>query len=100
MKTSKKRIVTTILVGAIIFLALTSFFMIWYSQRYNTFFSYMDQNHDWIDDNKISIQSVDYLHGGFSIDTNYLFKARLNSQKSVHNASKHGLVKTSKFEKV
>ncbi|MHA1353721.1 MAG: hypothetical protein ACTSR1_00915 [Candidatus Heimdallarchaeota archaeon] len=75
MKTSRKRVVTTILVGAIIFLALTSFFMIWYSQRYDSFFSYMDQNHDWIDDNKTSIHSVEPLHDGYSIDTNYLVKA-------------------------
>ncbi len=75
VKTSRKRILTTILIGAIIFLALTSFFMIWYSHRYNSFFSYIDQNHDWLDDNKTSIYSEEYLYGRYSIDTNYLFKA-------------------------
>jgi hypothetical protein len=35
----------------------------------------MDQNHDWLDDNKTSIHSEEYFYGRYSIDTNYLFKA-------------------------
>ncbi|NHK32585.1 MAG: ABC transporter permease [Asgard group archaeon] len=74
MKTSRKRVLTTILIGAIIFLTLTSFLMIWYNFRYNSFFNYIDQNHDWLDDNKTSINSFDFMSKGYSIEADLLSK--------------------------
>ncbi|HUT79710.1 MAG TPA: hypothetical protein VMZ29_00795 [Candidatus Bathyarchaeia archaeon] len=75
MKTNKKRILTTILIGTIIFLALTSFLMTWYSYRYNVFFSYMDQNHDWFDDDVGSVSGMDFIYESYVINTNLLSKA-------------------------
>ncbi|MHA1555924.1 MAG: hypothetical protein ACTSPM_03220 [Candidatus Heimdallarchaeota archaeon] len=74
MKTSRKRVLTTILIGAIIFLALTSFFMIWYSYRYNAFFSYIDQNHDWLDDNETSIYGEEFISSSYIIEADLLSK--------------------------
>ncbi|MGC9779345.1 MAG: hypothetical protein HZR80_08910 [Candidatus Heimdallarchaeota archaeon] len=74
INTSRKRVVITIFTGALVFLALTSFFMIWYSYRYNSFYNYINQNHDWLDDGKISINSADYLYGEFYIESDYLNK--------------------------
>ncbi len=74
MKTSRKRVLTTILIGAIIFLALTSFFMIWYSYRYDAFFSYIDQNHDWLDDSATSINGEEYISSSYIIEADLLSK--------------------------
>ncbi|NHJ48840.1 MAG: hypothetical protein FK733_13735 [Asgard group archaeon] len=74
LKTSRKRVLITIFTGALVFLALTSFFMIWYSYRYNSFYSYIEQNHDWLDDNKSSINSYEHLYGIYTIETDYLTK--------------------------
>lgn len=73
-KTSKKRILITILTAALIFLALTSFFMIWYNYRYNSFFSYIDKNHNWNSDKDISIYGETYYHGPVNLEDDYLNK--------------------------
>ncbi len=75
MKTNRKRILTTILIGTIIFLALTSFLTVWYSYRYNVFFNYMDQNYDWLDDDIVSVSGEEYIFVNYAIDTNLLSKA-------------------------
>lgn len=72
LKTGKRRIITSVITGAIIFLVLTTLFMTWYSLRYDSFYTYIDQNHDWKNDEKISAYGTEYIYGEYSLDNNYL----------------------------
>ncbi|MHA1555609.1 MAG: ABC transporter permease [Candidatus Heimdallarchaeota archaeon] len=75
LKTGKRRIVTSVITGAIIFLVLTTFFMTWYSLRYDSFYNYIDQNHEWSKDEKISVFGTEYIYDSYSIGENYLNSA-------------------------
>ncbi len=74
-KTGKRRIITSAITGAIIFLVLTTFFMTWYSLRYDSFYNYIDQNHDWREDEKTSVFGTEYIYNSYSIGNNYLNSA-------------------------
>ena len=71
LKTGKKRLLVTILTGTLIFLALTLLFTTWFSYRYNFFFNYINTNHNWRDDGRISYIDSDDKTTPFNLPMDY-----------------------------
>ncbi len=83
LKTGKKRMITSIITGAIIFLGLTTFFMTWYGLRYDSFYTYIDQNHPWNKDENISVFGIEEIYGNYSIENNLLDLAIAESTQKI-----------------
>lgn len=72
LKTGRKRLLVTILTGTLIFLALTMLFTTWFSYRYNFFFNYMNSNHNWRSDRRISYIDSTEKTTPFNLPIDYL----------------------------
>lgn len=59
LKTSKKRLLISVLVSFFLFLLLTTFLLTWFNYRYKSFENYYT-DYDWYDDSRVSI-STRYL---------------------------------------
>ncbi len=75
LKTGKNRLLLTIISGTIIFLLLTSFFMVWFTYRQSFFNNKIATNYDWNNDNQISVHTCKYNALSPYFESNYLEKA-------------------------
>lgn len=75
MKTGKNRLLLTIISGTIIFLLLTSFFMVWFTYRQSFFSNQIATNYDWNNDNQISVHTCKYMSLSPYFEPNYLENA-------------------------
>ncbi|NHK32587.1 MAG: FtsX-like permease family protein [Asgard group archaeon] len=73
-KASRKRIISMLIISTIFFLILTSIVLISFSIYQNSFYSYIETNHDWLKDNKISVRSGGSIEDSKTLDSNYLMK--------------------------
>ncbi len=58
LKTSKKRLLISVLVSFFLFLLLTTFLLTWFNYRYKSFENYYT-DYDWYDDSRVSIDTRD-----------------------------------------
>ncbi|NHJ04963.1 MAG: hypothetical protein EAX90_09075 [Candidatus Heimdallarchaeota archaeon] len=72
LKTSRKRVILFIISGTLIFLAITGFLMVWFSYRSTAFAQFIDNYHDWNNDNMISVFSSNTVSGMPEFDLDYM----------------------------
>ena len=73
-KASRKRVLSMLLISSIFFLLLTSIVIVSYSTYQDSFYSYIDTNHNWLNDNKISVVSKRGIKDSVTLASNYLMK--------------------------
>ena len=73
-KASRKRVISMLIISSIFFLILTSIVVISFSIYQDSFYNYIETNHDWLNDNKISVSSNGGIEDLESLKPNYLMK--------------------------
>lgn len=73
-KASRKRVLSMLIISSIFFLLLTSIVIVSYSIYQDSFYSYIETNHNWLNDNKISVASYVRIEESEKIESNYLMK--------------------------
>ncbi|MHA1185479.1 MAG: hypothetical protein ACTSSK_01185 [Candidatus Heimdallarchaeota archaeon] len=73
-KASRKRVLSMLIISSIFFLLLTSVVIISFSSYQDSFYSYIETNHDWLNDNKISVESCKSIDDTVILEANHLMK--------------------------
>ncbi|MHA1555926.1 MAG: hypothetical protein ACTSPM_03230 [Candidatus Heimdallarchaeota archaeon] len=73
-KASRKRVISMLIISSIFFLILTSTVVISFSIYQDSFYNYIETNHDWLNDNKISVSSSGRIEDPEILKSNYLMK--------------------------
>lgn len=73
-KASRKRVLSMLIISSIFFLLLTSIVIVSYSTYQDSFYSYIETNHNWLNDNKISVESKRGITDSVTLASNYLMK--------------------------
>ncbi len=73
-KASRKRVLSILIISSIFFLLLTSVVIVSYSVYQDSFYSYIETNHNWLNDNKISVESRGGIEDPVTLTSNYLMK--------------------------
>ncbi|NPD90569.1 MAG: hypothetical protein HGN29_17800 [Asgard group archaeon] len=71
-KASRKRVLSMLIISSIFFLLLTSIVIVSYSIYQDSFYSYIETNHNWLNDNEISVESHRSLEDPVTLATNHL----------------------------
>jgi len=71
-KASRKRVLSMLIISSIFFLLLTSIVIVSYSIYQDSFYSYIETNHNWLNDNEISVESHKSLENPVTLASNYL----------------------------
>ncbi|MHA1555810.1 MAG: FtsX-like permease family protein [Candidatus Heimdallarchaeota archaeon] len=72
IKTSRNRVILTLICGMLIFTLITCFSLFAYNYRYNFYNQYIDENENWLNDGFVSVASSDYYHGNISFTDNFM----------------------------
>jgi hypothetical protein len=73
-KASRKRVLSMLIKSSIFFLLLSSIVIVSYSIYQDSFYSYIETNHNWLNDNEISVKSRRSIEDPVTLATNYLIK--------------------------
>ncbi|MFW9923264.1 MAG: FtsX-like permease family protein [Candidatus Thorarchaeota archaeon] len=74
VKTSKKRLVFTIIISILVFTLLSTFLLTWFNYKYNSFYNFIDERGNWRNDNRISVEYYSISRNYFSVYDDYLSK--------------------------
>ncbi|HUT79708.1 MAG TPA: ABC transporter permease [Candidatus Bathyarchaeia archaeon] len=73
-KASKKRVITMLVIGSIFFLMFSTIILVSFSLYQDSFYKYLETNHDWLNDNEISVISDGGIEDSESLASNFLMK--------------------------
>ena len=71
-KASRKRVLSMLIISSIFFLLLSSIVIVSFSIYQDSFYSYIETNHNWLNDNKLIVQSRLHIKESEELELNHL----------------------------
>ncbi|HUU78666.1 MAG TPA: ABC transporter permease [candidate division Zixibacteria bacterium] len=90
LKTSRKRLIPTILASIIIFTLLSTFLLTWFNYRYKSFYNTVEYSYDWCRDGEISVIYGSGLEEKLQESHSY-FDLAVNEVHSIVDEIAHGM---------
>ena len=72
IKTSRRRVLLTLVCGVVIFILITSFSLLAYNYRYNFYLNYLEENENYLNDGFVSVSSSRFTSGDLNFTPSFL----------------------------